>query len=315
MSSIRDHTVGQRILRNLEKAKSSYSDSLEKLSSGTIFTRLDPRPSERALAEKLEYRIRSLSASKSNINDAFSLLQTAESGLEEVNNMMARMKEITISAANSTVTDQERYYLMIEYQGLFNEINRVAVTTEYNGMPLLNPQDPKLPKEIMLRVDDPLPPDSPVAQEIATRDDVNSILLPLNSVGATAEALGVKSAREIIEAADPQEGIAIEDVESLLIPEESEGNFVTSFDDAFNRLAMQRHSFGAIQSRLQRSLDHIDVFSENIAAAKSRIADTDYTQEVTRMTEAKLLMNASTALLAHANMDQSMVTTLLSGAL
>jgi flagellin len=315
MSSIRDQTVGQRIIRNLEKAKSAYSDSLEKLSSGTVFTRLDPRPSERALAEKLEYRIRSLSASKSNINDAFSLLQTAESGLEEVNNMMARMKEITIAAANSTVTNQERYYLMIEYQGLFNEINRVAVTTEYNGMPLLNPQDPKLPKDIILRVDDPLTPDSPVAQEIATNDDVNAILLPLHGVGATAEALGVKTAREMIEAATPEEGIAIDDVESLLMPEESDGDFVTSFDQAFNKLAMQRHSFGAIQSRLQRSLDHIDVFSENIAAAKSRVADTDYTQEVTRMTESKILMNASTSLLAHANIDQAMISSLLNSVL
>ena len=108
------NSIAMMLNHNLQRASREHADALEKLSSGQIFTSNDPRPCERALAEGLEFRLQSLAASKQNINDAVSLLQTAESSMAEINNMVVRMKELNISAASTAVNDQERRYLMME---------------------------------------------------------------------------------------------------------------------------------------------------------------------------------------------------------
>ena len=81
------------------------ADALEKLSTGTVFTTRDPRPAERSIAEGLEYKLRGLAAAKRNINDAVSLIQTGEAGLNEITNMLLRMKEINATAASTTISD------------------------------------------------------------------------------------------------------------------------------------------------------------------------------------------------------------------
>src|SRR5687768_9335205 len=154
--NIKDRSLQATLQRHLEKSQKENSDALEKLSSGTIFTRNDPRPADRALAEGLEFKLRSLSSSKRNINSAVNLLQTAESSLSEIGNMILRMKEINVAAASTTVSDKERRFLFIEYEALHDEIDRIALTTEFNGIPLLNGEDPRAPEELVFRVGDPV---------------------------------------------------------------------------------------------------------------------------------------------------------------
>src|SRR5690606_9874093 len=147
-------------------------------------------PSERALAEGLEFRLRSLAASKRNINDAVSLLQTAESSMSEIGNMMVRMKEINVAASNTTLTDSERRYLFIEYEALYDEINRIAHTTEFNGLPILNGAAENAPESLIFHIGDQFFGDDD--------DDLNALVFEnFDAITATTEGLGLKSARDL----------------------------------------------------------------------------------------------------------------------
>lgn len=297
-----------RMNRNLEKAARDNSDAMEKLSSGQIFTSQDPRPAERAIAEGLEFRLRSLASAKRNINDAVSLLQTGEAGMAEINNMITRMKEINVAAASTAINDQERRFLFLEYEALHDEINRVATTTQFNGIPLLNGKDENAPESLVFRVDEPY---FTGGGEFGGEEDINAIKLEgLKSIVATTDALGIRSARELLTSTD-REGISLQDAEDLMSPDDGEF-FSSVYDQALDTLSTQRAVFGAMQSRLQRSMDFVDVYQENIAAAKSKIADTDYAAEISRLTESRILMGAATAVMAQGNINSQLSLNLLS---
>jgi flagellin len=303
--NIKDRGLQANLERNLEHAQKANSDALEKLSSGTVFTKNDPKPAERALAEGLEFKLRSLSSSKRNINTAVSLLQTAESSLSEISNMILRMKEINVAAASTTISDKERRFLFLEYEALHDEIDRVAVSTDFNGIPLLNGNDARAPEELVFRVGDPMSSDN------SANEDVNLIRFAgLKSVVATAAGLGVNSARELLLSSDAVEGISLEDVEDLMTPE-NDDEFKTTYDQALNTISTQRAVFGGLQSRLQRAMDFVDVYQENITAAKSSIADVDYAKEVSRLVESRLLMQAGTAILAQGNINSQLALNLI----
>jgi flagellin len=300
--NIKDKALQANLARHLEKAQKINSDSLEKLSSGSVFTRNDPRPAERALAEGLEFKLRSLASSKTNINSAVNLLQTAESSLSEITNMVLRMKEINVAAASTTVSDKDRKFLFIEYEALHDEINRIAITTEYNGMPLLNGDSPDAPEELIFRVGDPMVADG------VDSDDLNVIRFEgIKSVVATTAALGLKSARDLL--LDSELGIAIQDVEDLLMADDDV--FGSIYDQALDTISTSRAVFGGMQSRLQSATDFLDVYQENIAAAKSSIADVDYASEVARLTESRILMQAGTAVLAQGGINSQLALNLL----
>ena len=291
--NVNDKTITSRLNRFLAKARNKEAASLAKLASGQRFIPGDAKPAERAIAETMEFRIRSLSAAKKNISDASSLLETAESAMGSINNIVTRMKEINIAAASTTVSDQERRYLFVEYEALFDEINRIALTTEYNGIPVLNGDSDKVPEELVFRVDDPFFGDDDL--------DLNTIKLEdLKSVVATTEGLGLKSARDLLEDSAEGNGIPLGEIEELLLPEESD-RFATAYDQATTILSTHRATFGALQSRLEKAKEFNDVYQENIEAAKSKIADTDYAQEVANLLQAKIQSNAATSLLAQSN--------------
>ena len=307
---INNKAIASKLIRQLNKSRNENINSLEKLSTGKIFTSQDSRPSERALAEGLEFRLRSLAASKKNINNAVSLIQTAESGLQEVNNMLTRMKEINISASSTTLTDRDRRYLFIEYEALYDEINRIAVTTKFNGVPLLNGDSPDVPESLVFRLDDP------VENELYDSDggDINSLTFDgIKNVVATAEGLGLRSSRELLLETDEEEGVEIEDAEELMYPEDDE-LFETVYDEALSRLSTQRAIFGSMHTRLDKAISYNQVYSENIAAAKSKISDTDYAVEVAKMAQNNIIAQATTALLAHNNENAQMVLGLVGSA-
>ncbi|MGE0173159.1 MAG: flagellin [Oligoflexales bacterium] len=300
---INNKVISDSLTKHLDKARKEYNDSLEKLSSGQVFTSSDPRPSERALAEGLEFKLRGLSASKRNINDAVSLLQTAEAGLSEVNNIVMRLKEINVSAASTTLTDNERKFLFVEYEALMNEINRISETTEFNGIPLLNGESERAPESLIFHVGDSMHSDE------NADTDVNSLRFDdFKSVVATTDGLGLRSALDLLGSAG-EDGISFEDAQDLMVPDDEE--FTTVYDMALDRLNMHRAVFGAMQERLNRALDYNDVFAENIAAAKSKIADTDYAQEVSKMAHNNILIQATTGLLAQNNMNANLTLSLI----
>lgn len=309
--NIKDRALSQKLERHFKDAQKTNHDALEKLSSGTVFTSKDTRPADRALAEGLEFKLRSLTSSKRNINDAVSLIQTAEAGLSEITNMVLRMKEINVAAATTSLSDKERRFLFVEYEALRNEIDRVAVTTEFNGIPLLNGASESAPEELVFRVGDPFEPDS-IDSDV---EDVNVIRFSgLSNIIATAGGLGINSASELLADSDELEGLTIDSVEELMVPEDDEF-FETTYDQALNIISDARAVYGGIQSRMHEALDYIDVYQENIAAAKSNISDTDYAREVGRMMESRLLMQAGTAVMAQGNINGDLALNLLKAAI
>lgn len=300
-----DKGVNEKINRDLQKASEQHSDSMQKLSSGEVFTKNDPRPSERALAEKMEFKLRGLASAKRNINDAVSLLQTAEGAYSEINNIITRMKEINISAANTSVTDVERKFLFIEYSALYDEVSRIAQTTEFNGIPLLDGKNEKSPAELVFRLGDPS-----LSEDVGS-EDLNILRMTgFNEISARPELLGLQDVKDILSDLSEDTGLSLQDAEDLLLPEDD--LFPTSYDQALATLTNQRAAFGAVQARLARTLDYVDVYHENIAAAKSKISDTDYISEVSKMVESKIRMNASTAMLAQSNFAAQTTLSLIS---
>ncbi len=307
MSSIGDKSVTAMLNRNLRRSQEQQADSMAKLSSGVVFTAQDPRPSERALAEKMEYRVRSLSAAKRNINDAVSLLQTAEGSMTEINNMVNRLKEINVSAASTTVSDQERRFLFVEYEAIHDEINRITKTTEFNGIPLLDGSSPNAPEEMLFRVGDPL-----YSDDDQDGIDLNAIRFSgFNTMNSSTSALGIQSARSLLADSNETDGISLRDAEDLLVGEQIEGDFATVYDFALNTLSTQRAIFGSLQNRLNHAMSYVDVYQENIAAAKSRIGETDYAEEVSKLTAAKIASSATTAMLAQSNMNAQLTQQLI----
>jgi len=307
---IGDKSLQQRLERSLGKATQENADSMEKLASGTVFTRMDPRPADRAIAEGLSTKVRALTAAKTNINDAVSLLQTADAGMQQVNDMIIRMKEINIAATNTTINDNERKFLFIEYQALHDEIQRVAETTHFNGLPILNGQADDAPDRMIFRVGDPYLSDTATNEE----GDLNTISFEgLKDVVVTPGGLGINSAKSFLASSLSDEGVSVGDAWDLMAPQNDQ--FATIYDEAINSLATMRSVYGGMQARMNRALEYNDVLSENLSAARSSIADTDYASEVARMASSKILMQAGTAVIAQSNFASHLTLTLLNGVL
>jgi flagellin len=306
---IGDKSLQQRLERSLDKATRDNADAMEKLSSGSVFTRFDPRPADRALAEGLSFKIRGLSAAKRNISDAVSLLQTADSSMQQINDMILRMKEINVAASNTTINDQERKYLFIEYQAIHDEIQRVAETTYFNGMPILNGAAEDAPERLIFRVGDPT-----VTDGGREEDDLNTITFDgIRNVVATPAGLGLMSAKDLLKTLDTTDGVSVDDARELMEPQDD--MFATTYDEALNTLSTMRAVYGGMQARMDRAMDYTEVLSENLSAARSSIADTDYASEVSRMATSRILMQAGTSVLAQANFAGSLTMTLLHGAM
>ncbi|MDD9950604.1 MAG: flagellin [Zetaproteobacteria bacterium] len=304
--NVSNKTIAERLKNTLSQAQRDQADSFAKLSSGTVFTPEDPRPAERALSEKMEFKLRALNASKRNISDATSFLQTAESSMSEITNMINRMKEIHISAANTTVGDQERRYLFIEYQALYDEIDRISQTAEFNGIPLLNGESEKAPEELIFRIGD-----AAIIEDPDDRDELTTIRMPnFEDINTTPEALGIYSARDLLDDYDPEEGIPLDEIEEMLEPDDDE-YFATVYDEALSRLSTQRAEFGGVQTRLHRALDFVEVFHENIHAAKARIEDVDYAAETAKLMQSQIQSMATTALLSQTHTQMESVLQLL----
>ena len=309
MVFIGDKSLQQRLERSLDKATRDNADAMEKLSSGSVFTRFDPRPADRALAEGLSFKIRGLSAAKRNISDAVSLLQTADSSMQQINDMILRMKEINVAASNTTINDQERKYLFIEYQAIHDEIQRVAETTYFNGMPILNGAAEDAPERLIFRVGDPT-----VSDGGREEDDLNTITFDgIRNVVATPAGLGLMSAKDLLKTLDTTDGVSVDDARELMEPQDD--MFATTYDEALNVLSTMRAVYGGMQARMDRAMDYTEVLSENLSAARSSIADTDYASEVSRMATSRILMQAGTSVLAQANFAGSLTMTLLHGAM
>lgn len=251
--------------RALGQSNSTQQKSLEKLSSGTRIVRSADDAAGLAISEKLKGQIRSSKQAERNANDGISMIQIAEGGLNEVSNILVRLRELSVQSASDTVGDTERQFTDLEYQNLKQEIQRISEVTEFNGKKLLTGSGDKYDIQIGINND----------------DFQDRIQFDTNVLSSGLEALGVADL-EVSSKEGAQAALA-------------------NLDSAIENIAGQRAELGAKQNRLNSTINNLQISTENLSAANSRIRDTDYAAETAKKAKSDILVNAGTSVLAQSN--------------
>lgn len=255
----------------------NLNDNLRKLSSGERITRSGDDAAGLAISENLKAQIRGMRQAKRNAGDAVSLLQTAEGGMNEISNIIIRLRELSVQAASDTVGPTERGFSDIEFQNLKEEIDRIAKSTEFNGIKLLDGSGGKL------------------EFQVGTKND--PILDRLQYDGSRADA-SLKSLGLEIDGVSTKEGAQ---------------NVLKKLDDALVQINGTRANFGALQNRLQSTQNNLEISDENLSAANSRIRDVDVASETADMTKNNILLQAGISVLSQANQAPNTALKLLNG--
>ncbi|GAB4016049.1 MAG: flagellin [Bdellovibrio sp.] len=255
--------------RTLGVNNADQAKSLNKLSSGTRIVRSADDAAGLAISEKLRAQIRGTNQAERNANDGISMIQVAEGGLNEVSNILVRLRELSIQSASDTVGDKERSFTDLEYQNLKQEIERISQVTEFNGKKLLNGVGDSYDFQIGVNND-------------AFQDRITFNTEMLNS---TLSSLGV-------------DGISVSSKEGA---QES----LALLDEAIQKVSGQRAELGAKQNRLTSTIQNLQTSSENLSAANSRIRDTDYAAETAQNARLNILNAAGTSVLSQANAQGS----------
>lgn len=261
--------------RALGITKHNLDNNLRKLSSGERITRAADDAAGLAISEKLKAHIRGLRQAKRNSDDGISLIQTAEGALNEVSNIVIRLRELSIQAASDTVGDVERGFSNIEFQNLLEEIQRISQGTEFNGRKLLDGTGGMVEIQVGIHND---PTNDRIKYDSTTTD-------------ATLEALALTG-----------EGIASKQGAQLSL---------SKLDDALVRINGTRANLGALQNRLQSAGNSIAIAEENFSAANSRIRDVDVASETADMAKNNILSQAGVSVLAQANQAPNFALKLL----
>ncbi len=275
---INTNTAALNAQRNLYGTKLALDKSLEKLSSGYRINRAGDDAAGLAISESLRGQIRGLKQAWRNAQDGVSMIQVAEGGLQEVSNILIRLRELGVQAASDTVGPIERQLLNVEYQQLLDEVDRIADSTEFNGTPLLSGTGAVLDFQVGTRND----PNIDRLSFDASKADANSAALGVNLTTVADKA--------------------------------SAQNALSAIDEAIVAVSATRADFGAMQNRLQSTINNLSISLENMAAANSRIRDVDIAEETAEMTKQNILMNAGTSVLAQANQTSKSALQLLNSA-
>lgn len=262
--------------RALGEQKDAASHQLVKLATGERVTSAADDAAGLAISEKFKAEIRSNRQASRNTQDAISLMQVAEGGLNEVSNMLIRMRELSIQSASDTVGDQERNFIDREVQALKDEISRISQNTRFNGNDLLSGVDKKIEFQVGTGSD---------AERDRIGFNVKDSATTLDALGIVDVTTGTKEASQLN---------------------------LAKLDNAIQIVSGNRANFGTMQNRLQSTSNNLDVYNENISAANSRIRDADVALESAELTKASILSQAATASLAQAN-QQGMIALKLLG--
>ncbi len=263
--------------RNLTGSMRNIQDSYAKLASGSRINKAADDAAGLAISENLKATIRSTRQANRNANDGVSMVQTAEGGLNEIGNIIVRMRELGIQASSDTVGDVERGFIDKEIQQTKNELQRIAKVTTWGHTKLLDGTTPAFDFQVGMyndQFEDRITFDS--STNNATLDN-----LGLDGLDYTTKE-GAQSALAMLDAAQTQ---------------------VNSF----------RADLGALQNRLNSTVTNLQIYEENASSANSRIRDTDVAESSTELTRNNIMLQASTATLAQANQSAAVAMQLIKG--
>jgi len=260
--------------------------NMEKLSSGMRINKAGDDASGLAVSEKMRSQIRGLNQASKNAANGISFIQTTEGFLQSTQDILQRIRELSVQASNGIYTAEDRMQIQVEVSQLVDEIDRIASHAQFNGMNLLTGRFARETGENLVTA-------SMWLHIGANMDQREQVFIGT----MTAKALSVKN-------------ISSDEVMSLSTPENANRS-IGVLDEALKRVNKQRADLGAYQNRLEYAIKGIDIGAENLQAAESRIRDTDMANEMVDYTKNRILIQASTAMLAQANQKPQSVLQLL----
>lgn len=263
--------------RNLSGSQMNIQSSLEKLSSGSRINKAADDAAGLAISENLKAQIRSTRQANRNANDGISMVQTAEGGLNEIGNIIVRMRELGIQASSDTVSNVERGFVDKEIQQLKSELQRISSVTTWGKTKLLDGTTPTFDFQV----------------GIFNNESEDRISFDASTNVATLDALGL----------------------SGLDYTQKEGaqSALQALDVAQENVNGMRSNLGALQNRLLSTVNNLGVFEENMSAANSRVRDTDMANVSAELTRNNIMLQASTSALAQANTSNQVALNLIRG--
>ena len=268
--------------RNLGVNQSGLNKNLEKLSSGYRINRAGDDAAGLAISESMRSQINGLNQATKNAQDAVGLIQTAEGALTEVHSMLQRLTTLASQSANGTYNTVARGNLQQEVDQLLEEINRIANNTDFNGIKPLAAAGKNAGK-MTFQI-------GPSKAEFVT----------MESKDMTASALGRETNA-------PLTSISVDGATT-----KAGNSAISVINNVINEVSTYRATLGAMQNRLEHTINNLKVTSENITAAESRIRDTDMADEITAFTKNNILLQASQSMLAQSNSVPQSILSLLS---
>ena len=270
---VNTNTASINAQRNLASVTDRLGTNFRRLSTGLRISTAADDAAGLAISERLRSQVRSLDQAKRNANDGISLVQTAEGALNEVNSVLTRLRELSIQAANGSVSNQDKDTLNEEFTSLVNEIDRIAQSTEFNGINLLDGSSASVSFQV----------------GYGTTAGVDTLDVTLQAADETA--LGLDSL----------------DISST----GNTSTAIAAIDTAINTVSSLRGSLGAAQNRLGSTINNLAIQTENLSAAESRIRDVDVAYETAQLTRNSILQQASISILAQANAQPQSALALL----
>lgn len=276
---INTNTASLNAQRVLWGTKLGLDKSMEKLASGFRINRAGDDAAGLAISENLKAQIRGIKQAQRNAQDGISLVQVAEGAMNEVSSIMIRLRELAVQAASDTVGPVERQFLNVEYDQLISEVDRISEGTEFNGTQLLAGTGSILDFQVGTR----------------NNPQIDRISFDASKADASSAALGV-NLTSVADKASAQNSLA-------------------AIDQAIVSVSGMRADFGALQNRLQSTISNLQISSENLSAANSRIRDVDIAEETSELTSKNILLQAGTSVLAQANQQSNVALGLLTKSL
>ncbi len=275
--------------RQLGITTNVQAKSSEKLSSGYRINRAADDAAGLAISEKMRRQVRGLTQASANAQDGISVVQTAEGALNEVHDMLQRMNELAVKAANDTLTSDDRSYIQSELSALSSEITRTAESTEFNNQHLL---DGTFTNKRL--------------QVGSEKDPENQIIIDVEKLSASSIGVGAttKASTELEVSGGPTDQISV-------MTHSLAKTAIDAIKGALVSISKQRSDLGAIQNRLEHTIKNLDNVVENTQAAESQIRDTDMAEEMVRYSNNNILAQAGQSMLAQANQTNQGVLSLL----
>jgi flagellin len=277
--TVRTNIASIRASNRLNSTQSSLTSSLEKISSGMRVNRAADDAAGLSVASRMDSDNTSLKQAIRNANDGISLVQTAEGGLNEVYNILVRMRELSVQASNETYNSTDRSQMNTEFGELALEIKRIASIANFNRQNILSATT-KMTLQIGIH-----------------NNSDNQLSIALSTIAATWGALGLDT-----------DNIAASGITTMT----RAASAITTLDSALQSVNTRRARIGAIQNRLENALNEATNYSENLAASASQILDVDYAEESSNMTRYQIMQQAGVAALGQAKAIPQSVVSLLS---